>query len=184
MKEVNINKEIRCKTLIFPDKQPHINVNDIEEGDEVHVVCSIKDANSLVLLLECSNALDNLFAVKKTLSIPYLMGARFDRLMQKGDSVDLKVIANLINSCGFEKIYLYDVHSDTATALINKSVNITNDKLVKMYNKEEVLDGFSKDSVVLNFFEDIKGLEWTIDMIKKAIEKPVIDLDNFPKEYR
>ena len=54
------------------------------------------------------------------------MGARFDRLMQKGDSVDLKVIANLINGCGFEKVYLYDVHSDTSTVLIENSINISN----------------------------------------------------------
>lgn len=136
-KEININKQIGCKTFLFPDKQPHINIDNISQGDEVKVTCSITDANMMLLLLQCSNALDNLFADKKILVIPYLMGARFDRLIQKGDSVDLKVIANLINSCGFEKVYLYDVHSDTSTVLINNSVNISNIELVKGYKKEE-----------------------------------------------
>jgi len=86
--------------------------------------------------LQISNSLDNLFAKKKNLHIPYLMGARFDRLMQHGDSVDLKVIADLVNYCKFEKVYLYDVHSDVSTMLINNSVNITNEFLVKKYSKE------------------------------------------------
>jgi len=85
-------------------------------------------------LLQCSNALDNLFAKKKILVIPYLMGARFDRLMQHGDSVDLKVIANLVNSCAFEKVILNDVHSDTSTVLINNCVNIDNRLLVGEYH--------------------------------------------------
>lgn len=139
MKKVNINKEIGCKTFIFPDKQPHININGVNENDEIQVTCSITDANKLLLLLQCSNALDNLFAKKKELVIPYLMGARFDRLMQKGDSVDLKVIANMINGCGFEKVYLYDVHSETSTVLIENSVNISNAKLVKEYQKENAI---------------------------------------------
>ena len=139
MIKVNINKQIGCKTFLFPDKQPHINIDGVNENDEVQVTCSITDANNLLLLLQCSNALDNLFAKKKELVIPYLMGARFDRLMQKGDSVDLKVIANLINGCGFEKVYLYDVHSDTSTVLIENSINISNSELVKQYKKEDAI---------------------------------------------
>jgi ribose-phosphate pyrophosphokinase len=139
MIKVNINKQIGCKTFLFPDKQPHINIDGVNENDEVQVTCSITDANNLLLLLQCSNAFDNLFAKKKELVIPYLMGARFDRLMQKGDSVDLKVIANLINGCGFEKVYLYDVHSDTSTVLIENSINISNADLVKQYQKEDAI---------------------------------------------
>lgn len=139
MVKVNINKQIRCNTFLFPDKQPHINIDGVNENDKVQVTCSITDANNLLLLIQCSNSLDNLFAKKKELVIPYLMGARFDRLMQKGDSVDLKVIANLINGCGFEKVYLYDVHSDTSTVLIENSINISNAKLVKQYTKEDAI---------------------------------------------
>jgi len=139
MIKVNINNQIGCKTFLFPDKQPHINIDGVNENDEVQVTCSITDANNLLLLLQCSNALDNVFAKKKELVIPYLLGARFDRLMQKGDSVDLKVIANLINSCGFEKVYLYDVHSDTSTVLIENSINISNAELVKQYKKEDAI---------------------------------------------
>ena len=134
MKTININTSTGINTFLFPDKQPHVNLQGLEEGEKVKVVCSITDANTLMYLIECSNALDNLFCKKEVLVIPYLMGARFDRVMERGDSFDLKVIAELINSCGFKKIVLFDVHSDVSTALIKNSFVITNEILVKSYN--------------------------------------------------
>lgn len=133
MKTININKQEGVKLLLYPDNQPHVNIQDVNEGDEVEVICSINDSLTMMHLLQTANALDNLFAVKKVLRIPYLMAARFDRLMQYGDSADLQVIANLINSMSFEKVYLYDVHSDVSTMLIRNSVNIDNKKLVDQY---------------------------------------------------
>ncbi|HYG16912.1 MAG TPA: ribose-phosphate pyrophosphokinase-like domain-containing protein [Bacteroidia bacterium] len=139
MKTININSSINITRIIFPDNQPHIRIEGIEEGDDVRVICSITDSAVLIQLLECANAIENAFAKKKTLVIPYLMGARYDRLMQKGDSIDLKVIAMLINSMEFEKVYLFDVHSDASLLLINNSVNISNAELVKAYNKENAV---------------------------------------------
>jgi ribose-phosphate pyrophosphokinase len=136
---ININKQIGCKTLVFPDNQPHLNIFGVKENDEVRVICSLTSTNNLLFLLQCSAALDSLFAKKKILVIPYLMGARFDRLMQAGDSFDLKVISDLINSCGFEKVYLYDVHSEVSNALIKNSVNITNRALVEAYKKKNAV---------------------------------------------
>jgi ribose-phosphate pyrophosphokinase len=134
MKTINLNTGEGVKITIFPDSQPHININTIAEGDEVKVICSITDTSKLLQLLETANALDNLFAKKKVLVIPYLMAARYDRLMQTGDSIDLKVVADLVNSCGFEKVYLYDVHSEVALLLIKNAIGITNENLVRMYD--------------------------------------------------
>lgn len=135
MKVININKQENVKFILYPDNQPHVNISGIVEGEEVKVICSIVDSITLMHLIEVSNALDNAFAKKKVLAIPYLMGARFDRLMQMGDSIDLKVVADLVNYCGFEKVYLYDVHSDTSTMLIKNAVNVNNIYLVKAYDK-------------------------------------------------
>lgn len=133
MKTVNLNTGEGVQITIFPDNQPHINIQGIQEGDEVKVVCSITDASKLLQMLETANALDHLFAQKKLLVIPYLLGARYDRLMQMGDSVDLQVIAQLVNQCGFEKVILFDVHSDVASLLIKNAVNITNQQMVEAY---------------------------------------------------
>ncbi len=139
MKTINLNTGEGVKITIFPDHQPHINITNIAEGDEVKVICSITDTSKLLQLLETANALDNLFAKKKVLVIPYLMAARYDRLMQTGDSIDLKVVADLMNTCGFEKVYLYDVHSDVALLLIKNAIGITNENLVRCYDMPDAV---------------------------------------------
>ena len=139
MKTIHLNTGENVKITLFPDSQPHINLQNIEEGDEVKVICSITDTNKILQLLETANALDNLFVKKKVLVIPYLMAARYDRLMQTGDSIDLKVVADLINMCGFAKVYLYDVHSEISLLLIKNAVAITNEALVKAYDKKDAV---------------------------------------------
>jgi ribose-phosphate pyrophosphokinase len=134
MKLINLNTGEGIKITVFPDSQPHVNIPDITDEDDVKVICSLIDTSKLLQLLETANAIDNLFAKKKILVIPYLMAARYDRLMQHGDSIDLKVVADIINMCGFEKVYLYDIHSDVALLLIKNAIGITNKNLVEQYN--------------------------------------------------
>jgi ribose-phosphate pyrophosphokinase len=139
MKVINLNTAEGIHFTLFPDNQPHVNIKGVDEGDEIKVICSLTDSIKMMHLLQTANALDNLFAKKKVLVIPYLMAARFDRLMQHGDSIDLKVVANLVNSCGFEKVFLFDVHSDVASLLINNAVAISNKQLVEQYNQPDAL---------------------------------------------
>lgn len=139
MKTIQVNRDQGLKRFVFPDSQPHVVIQDINEGDEVAIICSITDSTVLLQLLETANAIDNVNAVKKKLIIPYLMGARYDRLMLPGDSFDLKVIADLINTMQFEEVYLYDVHSEVSLQLIHNAVNITNEALVKAYMNENAV---------------------------------------------
>lgn len=139
MKTINLNTGEGVTITIFPDGQPHVNVQAVTDNDEVKVICSITDTGKLLQLLETANALDNLFAIKKILVIPYLMAARYDRLMQQGDSIDLKVVADLINLCGFSKVYLYDVHTDVSLLLIKNAIGITNEALVKAYDMPDAV---------------------------------------------
>lgn len=133
---IDINHQANVSLKLYPDNQPHIQLPPIKEGSEVIVNCSIKNSILLLNLLQVSDALDTAFAVKSELHIPYLMGARFDRIMEPGDSFDLRVIARLITSLNFKKVFLYDVHSDVAPALINNTVLVKNDTLVKQYTDE------------------------------------------------
>ena len=139
MKIINLNSQTGIQFVMFPDNQPHVNIQNIDEGEEVKVICSLTDSVKVMQLLQTANALNNLFAKKKILVIPYLMAARFDRLMQHGDSIDLKVIADLINSCGFEKVYLFDVHSEVASMLIKNSVSISNKQMVEQYQQTDAI---------------------------------------------
>lgn len=139
MKTININNSEGVRFLLFPDNQPHVNIEGIEKGDEVKVVCSLVNSLALMHLLQAANALDHLSAKKRLLVVPYLMAARYDRLMMAGDSFDLEVIAGLINSCDFEKVLLWDVHSEVATGLIKNSVNVKNRQMVESYRLQEAV---------------------------------------------
>lgn len=139
MKTINLNTQKGIQFLLYPDNQPHVNIQGVTENDEVKVICSIKDSLTMMHLLLCANSLDNLFAVKKELHIPYLMGARFDRLMEHGDSIDLQVVSNLINSLKFKKVFLYDVHSDVSSMLIKNSVSISNLFLVNTFKNHNTV---------------------------------------------
>lgn len=139
MKTIHLNTASGVTLTLFPDNQPHVNITGIEEGDDVKVTCSLTDSVKLMQLLEVSNALDNLFAKKKILVIPYLMGARYDRLMVPGDSIDVKVVADMINYCGFEKVILFDVHSEVSGLLIKNAVLVNNRIMVEQYNKENAV---------------------------------------------
>jgi ribose-phosphate pyrophosphokinase len=139
MKTIDLNKSTGIQFILFPDNQPHVNIQGVEKGDEITVVCAITDSLKMMHLLQTTNALDHLSAKKKVLVIPYLMAARYDRLMIPGDSFDLELVAGLINSCGFEKVLLWDAHSGVATSLIKNSVNVKNKPMVEQYQQPDAV---------------------------------------------
>lgn len=130
---IDINKQENIELKLYPDNQPHIKLPYIPEDAHITVNCSILNSIYLINLLQVSDALDTAMANKMELHIPYLMAARFDRIMENGDSFDLRIVAKLINSMNFRKVFLYDVHSDVASALINNAILVNNDALVKTY---------------------------------------------------
>lgn len=135
MKTINLTTGERVKTLLFPDNQPHVVINDIQPGDDVRVVCPLRSSLELVQLLLVVNAVRHAQAVPCELVVPYLMGARYDRIINPGDSFDLEVVAQCINSLGFSSVNLFDVHSGVATSLIHNSRSHNNSRLVKAYNQ-------------------------------------------------
>ena len=143
MNYINLNIGEGVTLSTFPDGQPHAQiqssiVNEFWSDNKFlsYVVCSLNNPTKLIQLLEVSNALDCFKSngvIKHTLVIPYLMGARSDRLLHSGDSFDLQVIANLINSCGFQRVQVFDPHSDVSIALIKNCQEISNKALLEEY---------------------------------------------------
>lgn len=135
MKTVNLLTGERIKTILFPDNQPHVVISNIQPGDKVRVVCSIRSPLELVQLMLVVNAVRHAKAEPFELVVPYLMGARYDRIINPGDSFDLEVVAQCVNSLGFSLVNLFDVHSSVATSLIYNSRSHNNSRLVKAYNQ-------------------------------------------------
>lgn len=65
------------------------------------------------------------------LYIPCLFGQRSDRRLTNNQSFDLKLITDVINSCDFTEVSIFDPHSDVSLALINNSRKISSFEYVQ-----------------------------------------------------
>lgn len=139
MKQINAITQDRVSFLLFPDNAPHVGIKDVAEGDEVEVIIRLGSSLDMMHLLLISDALETIGAIKVSLVISYLMSARYDRVMHTGDSLDLRVVANLINSCRFRRVSVFDPHSETALALIKRSHAIDSRPLVESYQLDNAM---------------------------------------------
>lgn len=57
------------------------------------------------------------------LDMPYLPYARQDRVCSEGESLSVKVIADIINALKFDRVWCIDIHSDTGAALLDNLVH-------------------------------------------------------------
>jgi ribose-phosphate pyrophosphokinase len=123
----------------------HIKIKSPELiRDKVLITCRIKTSHDLFMLLLATDAVRRAGAKLIQLVIPYLPYARQDRVMVPGEPLSLKVICDILNAQSYDKVILYDVHSDTTLALLDRSVSITNHSLVS------AIVGDKKDFIVVS----------------------------------
>lgn len=128
---------IEFQKFDFPSGcEPHIKLPAIAD-EQVKITCRIQSANDLLLLLLTTDALKRIGVKKLECFIPYLPFARQDRVMVKGEPLSVKVIADLLNTQGFEKVQIYDAHSEVSFALLNNSDAITNHSFVEEVLKDK-----------------------------------------------
>jgi ribose-phosphate pyrophosphokinase len=141
---INLDKDfkpfgdgIEFQKFDFPSGcEPHIKLPAIAD-EQVKITCRIQNANDLLLLLLTTDALKRSGVKGLECFIPYLPFARQDRVMVKGEPLSVKVIADLINSQGFEKVQIFDAHSEVSFALLNNSDAITNHSFVAEVLKDK-----------------------------------------------
>lgn len=76
--------------------------------------------NDLIDLLLMVDAIRRAYKVMQLrLVMPYLPYARQDRVCNPGESLSLKVVADLINSCKFDEVECWDIHSEVGVALLD-----------------------------------------------------------------
>jgi len=104
-------------TWIFPGGE--INVRVVVAEPRSHIKAIIRNSEDIIRLLLLCDALKRANSKITILSIPYFPYARQDRVCNTGESLSVKVMADLINSIGAECVRLTDPHSDVLPALIN-----------------------------------------------------------------
>lgn len=117
--------DLAFKTFTFSDGQPHIKVETHDlDFREVTIEVALRDCASLVLVLLAASVLRGMGYSSINLDVRYLLGARMDRALDVFQPFTLEVIARMINSAGFSRVRILDVHSEVALRLIRHAENV------------------------------------------------------------
>lgn len=95
------------------------------------ITARLINSDKIMELLMTTDALKRIGFKDIEAHIFYLPYARQDRVMVEGESLSLRVFADLINSQGYSRVVIFDQHSDVSTALLNNVVNISNHTFVR-----------------------------------------------------
>ena len=106
------------ETFVFNGGEPHIKIKTEVKG-AVTVTHRINSFNDLGLLLVATDALRRMGVKEIHLFIPYFPGARQDRVMVSGEALTVKVYASIINAQQYERVIVFDPHSEVTPALLD-----------------------------------------------------------------
>jgi ribose-phosphate pyrophosphokinase len=126
---VATDDKIENESFVFSGGEVHIKLKTAV--DDVLIVARLNTSDDIMKLLLATDALRRSGTKNISAFIPYLPYARQDRVMVAGEPLSIKVMCDLLNTCQFSKIYVYDVHSEVSLALLNNCELITNFSLVK-----------------------------------------------------
>ena len=133
---------ITFKTLDFYSGiEPHIKLDpkSFDYCDETVslITCRPKNGNDLLRVFLATDAIRQLKKEAKIwLFLPFVPFARQDRVCEPGEPLSVKVFADMLNNQKYDRVFVYDPHSDVAPALINNCCVIKNHQFVREVRAE------------------------------------------------
>jgi len=125
-------EEIKFQSFTFSGGEPHIKINpDFDRNEKVTITHRLNSFNDLGLLCITVDALRRMDVKVIDLFIPYFPAARQDRVMIKGESLSVKVYADIINTLQLNKVFVFDAHSEVTPALVNNCEVIPNHTFIQ-----------------------------------------------------
>jgi ribose-phosphate pyrophosphokinase len=113
----------------FPSGETQVRVYG--GSDEILTIeKKVYNGDDILEILLTVDALRRAGSKKLRLVLPYVPYSRQDRVMVFGEALGIKVFADLINSCNFEEVVVFDPHSDVTPALINNCTVVSQESLL------------------------------------------------------
>ena len=124
---------VPVKSFVFSGGEVQVQVLDFPSArDWVTIESHMTSANDVMELVMLTDILRRVYGKKELrLVLPYLPYARQDRAMVDGEALGVKAFSSIINSLGYGKVYVWDVHSDVSLAVLNNSVNVPPETFLK-----------------------------------------------------
>jgi len=111
---------IHFETFTFSGGEPHIKIRpDLEPSRPVRIAHRLNNFQDIGLLCLATDALRRMGFRHLEAFIPYFPAARQDRVMTPGEPLSVKVYAEIINSLQFERVVVFDPHSEVTPALLH-----------------------------------------------------------------
>lgn len=100
----------------------------------VKIDACITNSDDIMILLMLTDSVRRMYENAKIhLFLGYIPYGRQDRVCNEGESLSIKVFANLINSQNYESVQIYDPHSNVTGALLNS---------VRIIHQHEIFNSF------------------------------------------
>lgn len=119
-------KNVGCKWWTFPGGERNVQITgQLPQGRHaaLSIVCAFRGSDDLIDVLLLNDAIRQEIAEPHIrLVMPYFPAARQDRVMNTGEPFAVRVMAQLINSCKFDEVEVWDPHSDVLAALFDPGV--------------------------------------------------------------
>ena len=123
--EINLIHKIKsdCQFTIdtYPDSQVSATIPDIDPDGTYVIKSRMSSYQDLFKILALNQVLRDARVKGRQLYCPYILGSRSDKKFNKGQSFDLKLVTDVLNSCDFDFVSIIDPHSDVLPGLLNRS---------------------------------------------------------------
>ena len=116
-------EDVPLKCWKFPAGEVGVKLEGFV-GSDILIDLHWEGNDDIMMLLQLVDILHHMGRKKITLRCLYFPYARQDRRCFTGESHSLKVVAQLINSCNFDKVIVADAHSSVLDAVVNNLDNI------------------------------------------------------------
>lgn len=137
MKYLNLDPEfnpfgegISHRSFIWSGGEVQVKIDEFFPSEPITIVHRVNSSADLMKVVIANDALRRIGHDEIFLYMPYLPYARQDRVMNYGESLSIKVLAQIINGCNFKKVSILDPHSDVGPALIDRAEIIPNHSFV------------------------------------------------------
>lgn len=125
--------ELVCETFVFNGGEPHVKIasTEISRDTTVTVTIQARTSQDFMLSVMACDALHRMGFRRVDLFIPYFPAARQDRVMVSGEPLSIKIFTAIVNSAGFDRVTVFDAHSEVTPALLNNCQAIPNHVFIR-----------------------------------------------------
>lgn len=157
----------------YPDGQisAKVQVDELDKRDHTQYIHErINSYEDLIYVVSIADALRSAGFKEIVCVIPCLFGQRSDMRFKLGQSFDLKIITNIINTCGFVEVRILDPHSPVSLGLVNNSIKLSPIEFVRKADA----DILSREKITPTFIAPDAGAYKKVFGFGEELNRPVI----------